>query len=493
MNLVKNRTLHPHLRDEEALVVENAIRLAIDSIINVLYGVNSSRAHQYQRLVADRDKEIQRLEGRLTDSETELQLLRRRGCSCGLFGGDHSLPVGCQTSCDPLQTSCDPLQTSCDPLQTSCDPQQTSCEHQTGEQDGFEPGCIMDSEMTAEQQECEMSISLGLFARPPSRVSSQSHESALPSSPSRMGLDQSCTSHSPESSGVSEAVRNLPTSPSSIVIKEEPCDIDTVLIKWEMSEDRFRDYQESTGSPRQDTDSPSVQKQLENIERTLRDIPHADPGGHCDPHEEHLRNKKKGVPMSELTEEAQRLKRAAWRAASRRYYARKVARQQANPSRAGSGPFPSSAGPFPSRSGPFPSRPGPFPSRSGPLPSRSGPFPSRSGPFPSRSGPLPSRSGPFPSRSGPFPHITDSRYSQPISFAEKRRRTLISELPEESQSLQREAWRAASRRYYARKNAPHETEPTQYAHLLQNIAPSGETVEPNREGTQTNSGGILCS
>lgn len=33
--------------------------------------------------------------------------------------------------------------------------------------------------------------------------------------------------------------------------------------------------------------------------------------------------------MSELSEEAQRLKRAAWRAASRRYYARKVARQQA--------------------------------------------------------------------------------------------------------------------------------------------------------------------
>lgn len=39
--------------------------------------------------------------------------------------------------------------------------------------------------------------------------------------------------------------------------------------------------------------------------------------------------KKKSVPMSELSEEAQRLKRAAWRAASRRYYARKIARQQA--------------------------------------------------------------------------------------------------------------------------------------------------------------------
>lgn len=405
MNLVKNQTLHAHLRDEEALVVENAIRLAIDSIINVLYGVNSARTHEYQRLVADRDKEIQRLEGRLTEIEHELQVLRRQGCTCGLFGKEHSL-VGSQTSGDP----------------------------QTGEQSGFEPSCI-DTEMTAGQQECEMSISLGLFARPSSHVSSQSHESALLSSPSRMGLDQSCTSHSSESSGVSEAVRNLPTSPSSLVIKEEPCDIDTVLIKWEMSADRFREDQESTDSPRQDKESPSVKKKWENTERPFREKPHADPGGHCTPHEEHLKNKKKGVPMSELTEEAQKLKRAAWRAASRRYYARKVARQQANPS----------------------------------------------------------RSGPFPSRPGPFTHITDSRYSQPISFVDKRRRTLISELSEESQTLQREAWRAASRRYYARKNARHETEPTQYAHLLQNIVPSGETVEANRGGTHTNSGGILCS
>lgn len=105
-----------------------------------------------------------------------------------------------------------------------------------------------------------MSISLGLFARPPSHVSSQSHESALPSSPSRMGLDQSCTSHSSESSGVPETARNLPTSPSSLVIKEEPCDIDTVLIKWEMSEERFGEHQESSGSPCQDNESPTTKK-----------------------------------------------------------------------------------------------------------------------------------------------------------------------------------------------------------------------------------------
>lgn len=116
-----------------------------------------------------------------------------------------------------------------------------------------------------------------------------------------------------------------------------------------------------------------------------------------------LRIKKRTVPMSELPEEAQRQKRAAWRAASRRYYARKIARQQANPSQV-----------------------------------------------------------------NPFLHIPASHFSQPMSNMDKRRRTLISELPEESQTLQREAWRAASRRYYARKVARLQTsDPTQYGHLLQ--------------------------
>lgn len=60
-------------------MVENAIRLAIDSVVNVLYGVNSGRSREYQRMVADRDKEIARL-------QREVHALRRRGCaSCRVF------------------------------------------------------------------------------------------------------------------------------------------------------------------------------------------------------------------------------------------------------------------------------------------------------------------------------------------------------------------------------------------------------------------------
>lgn len=98
---------------------------------------------------------------------------------------------------------------------------------------------------------------VALFARPSSHVSSKSYESSLPLSPSRMGPDQSGTPHSSESSSVTEATRNPPTSPSSLVVKEEPCDMATVFIKWEMSEEGLGEHQESVGAPCQEKESPS--------------------------------------------------------------------------------------------------------------------------------------------------------------------------------------------------------------------------------------------
>ncbi|CAJ1062885.1 uncharacterized protein LOC122881201 isoform X1 [Xyrichtys novacula] len=371
MNLARNKSFDPHLRDDEAAVVENAIRLAIDSIINVLYGVNGARTREQQRMVADRDKEIQRLERRLGEMEHELQALRRKGCACRL-PKEPSLVIGSQSSGEPQQ----------------------------GEQSGSEPSCL-DSEMT-EQQECEVTISLDLFARPLSQVSSQSQESGLPYSPSRLGLDQTCTSHYSESSGVSDADRNPLTSPNrSVVIKEEPCEDTAVMIKMEMSEERITEGPESTSGFYQDTESPSLTKNLNNRgRRRTRERTHADSDRLSVTMGGNPRSKKRNIPMAELPEEAQILKRAAWRAASRRYYARKVARQQ-------------------------------------------------------------------------------------------RKKALISELPVDSQSLQREAWRASSKRYYARKMARLQPAPSQY--LLQGMDPSEETLGPDRGGSHTNSGGIMCS
>lgn len=102
MNSVTTGTLHPHLREEEVLVVENAIRLAIDSIINVLYGVNSARNHEYQRMVGDRDKEIQRLECRLRELERGQQPPRQPLSACGLvLNPDCSRFLVAQVSADP--------------------------------------------------------------------------------------------------------------------------------------------------------------------------------------------------------------------------------------------------------------------------------------------------------------------------------------------------------------------------------------------------------
>ncbi|XP_043974246.1 uncharacterized protein LOC122831817 [Gambusia affinis] len=396
MNLIENKTLRSQLHDEEAVVVENAVRLAIDSVLNVLYGVNGARTREYQRMVADRDKEIQRLEGRLTEIERELQVLRRHGCTCGLFEAGS----------------------------------RTSANRQTGEQIRPEAGGV-GPEVTAGPQDCDLSLSLGVYPRPSSHFPSQYHESLLPSPPSCLGITSTCTSRSSEASGGTEAARNMPTSPSSLLVKEEPCDVDAVLIEWELSEERAAESQEQPGSPCPDQqsphgkhDSPVPAEHLENNEgQILREKTPVNPAGFQISAGDQLRNKKKNVPMSQLTEEAQRLKRAAWRAASKRYYARKIARQQAS-LHGGGGSHAASA--------------------------------------------------------------------QRGCLVEERRKRMISDLPEESQMMRREMWRAASRRYYDRKTTRHPNEGLQYGHLMENLDPAGATQGPNGEGPLVITG-IMCS
>lgn len=135
-------------------------------------------------------------------------------------------------------------------------------------------------------------------------------------------------------------------------------------------------------------------------------------------HSEPLRMKKKSVPMSELSEEAQRLKRAAWRAASRRYYARKIARQQANSARLGT-----------------------------------------------------------------FSQVRDFRSSQ------GERRTLMQELPNDRHMLQR----AAPATYCTSNITHHQTEPTQAGHLPQDAEWLEGPLETNGRGSHDISGGIMCS
>jgi len=69
--------LPPNLHtEEEAVAIEKAIRTAVDAVMMVMSGACSRRMLEHQRTVADRDKEIRRLQCKLEESESELRMLR---------------------------------------------------------------------------------------------------------------------------------------------------------------------------------------------------------------------------------------------------------------------------------------------------------------------------------------------------------------------------------------------------------------------------------
>lgn len=272
MNSVTTGSLHAHLREEEVLVVENAIRLAIDSIINVLYGVNSARTNEYQRMVGDRDKEIQRLECRLRELERDLQAPRQPVCTCGVMQKtDCSRFLVAQVCADPQPAQ----QSRYEP--NSSDPELTKqdCERSaTGTQEAASTFFLLcnitliyneiqlhkkiqirklKKKKKKEELRCAFSDRytyltpfsiVARFERPSLYISFQSNESSIPLSPSRRALRQSGTSRSSEPLRTPDAVVNVPTSPSSSVVKEEPCDIDKVFIQWEISQQESQHQQE---------------------------------------------------------------------------------------------------------------------------------------------------------------------------------------------------------------------------------------------------------
>ncbi|XP_049901862.1 uncharacterized protein LOC126391272 isoform X1 [Epinephelus moara] len=67
----------PSLHNEdEAVAIENAIRAAVTTVMNVICSACNRRVAEYQRMVADRDSEIRRLQGKLEQSESEVKMLR---------------------------------------------------------------------------------------------------------------------------------------------------------------------------------------------------------------------------------------------------------------------------------------------------------------------------------------------------------------------------------------------------------------------------------
>ncbi|CAL8248884.1 unnamed protein product [Lota lota] len=372
MNLLQNRVMHPQLRDEESLVVENAIRLAIDSIINVLYSVNGTRTREYERMLGDRDKEIRRLSSREKDFERELQLLRRRGCSCGLYDANDE---HCSGFPDRLQTP-------------ECSDPRPGCED------------AGDEMAAAAHGQCEMSFSLGLFDTSPSQASAQSQDLAAPPPAIRPAFQ-----HTPEAI---EALGGRQTLSSGPVIKEEPSDMDAICESSDLR-GRTGKAQFPPGGPCPSCHPPVVLQEA----RAPRSHPRSPPGGSCP---------SVTPPRQQLEpDEAQRLKREAWRAASRRYYARKMARLRAHrPPQGQLHPLGATASPC----------------------------------F------LPA-SMTTNNNNNSHSSINNNNNNN------RKRRKRILDLPEETQSSQREAWRAASKRYYARRSTGLHPDPLDLAHFLQ--------------------------
>lgn len=85
----------PRLHSEdEAVAIENAIRAAINTVMSVVCSACNRRVLEYQRMVADRDKEIRRLECKLEKSESELKMLRvevSRRLPCDQMTDEHQV------------------------------------------------------------------------------------------------------------------------------------------------------------------------------------------------------------------------------------------------------------------------------------------------------------------------------------------------------------------------------------------------------------------
>ncbi|KAK7886580.1 hypothetical protein WMY93_026201 [Mugilogobius chulae] len=310
------------LRADEAAVVEKAVRLAIESVMNVLCAVNSSRTNELQRLVSDREQEVRRLEERVREAEGEVRLLRR-----------------CWSRV-PEQRSAEQAERSAEEVE-----QQRECEVRvslslmTGPPsqdppDGLDldhPGSSKDQSVSAPvPQTCPAERHV---QQQPSQSVPPAHEPNCPSE-SHLPQDPDCPadgavpseSHCP----MNKPLKQEPLFPSPVQIKQEPfCpdyahvpqeDVPAMFLQRDLSDEVSHRVQDILGHCEL---WQSVSPESEGVPVPVS-VPHALPGP--------SRNRKLAVSRRDQSEEAMRRRRASWRAASRRYYARKMARLQTHAS-----------------------------------------------------------------------------------------------------------------------------------------------------------------
>ncbi|KAM4600824.1 uncharacterized protein ACJ7VT_020708 isoform 1-T1 [Polymixia lowei] len=269
---------------DEAVFVENAVKSAISAIMDVIYSVNNGKMTEYQRMVAQRDKEINRLEYKLVKAENELRALRLQRGPCGSTPEKDSIYVNPDTSDASFERLCGESDSE-------------SEQHVKMEWPSLD--AITSPSVSAQ---CQGGVSY---------VASSDHEEQISHS-----LERTMDLVSP----VGEV--------TSAVVKEEPFAAETVFIKWEMCEERLRGHQggkQRGCCRRQNPNKNSRGLTGAEKQRLYRERCRACPE-RLRAYKERERQSylKKRVLISEMSEDKKRQKRAAWRAAARRHRDRKV-------------------------------------------------------------------------------------------------------------------------------------------------------------------------
>ncbi|XP_029928614.1 uncharacterized protein LOC115374041 isoform X2 [Myripristis murdjan] len=271
MNCPFNTNINSQLyTEEEALVIENVVKAAISAVVDAIFKTADAKVMNFQRMVAERDKEISRLELKLQQTENDLKaFVAQRGRFASVSGEEDS---GCGRPCS-------------------------------------------ESEMKNEHDVKVEFPSLG--TRSPSSVSAECEDgrsAASSSQPISDSSDRAADSVSPASQATVPVVK-----------KERPA-IDSVFIKQEMCEQRLAG-DEGSRPANGHGHSPVTKRKLTNAERQkrYREKCRATPEGlRAYKERERLSYMRNRVLISEMSEETKRQKRAAWRAAARRARDRKL-------------------------------------------------------------------------------------------------------------------------------------------------------------------------
>ncbi|KAJ8398394.1 hypothetical protein AAFF_G00426490 [Aldrovandia affinis] len=348
MNTLQNNPVSSFFSNiDDARAIEDAVRAAIKVVLKVFCTINNSKMQEYEKKVAERDKENEMMRIRMESAERELITLRRFKHSVEQSGGTLNPDTDCIQGRDSYLSS---------------------------EDNRKQRVCVMPLLQGGEKEmlsECAWKMELmSPYEGTYSDTHSQERDTTVCSWGSTAGADLNHQVPSERATGPGasedqtggqrERGRTLSASPViTAKVKEEPPDFQSICIKWEMSEESDRreeceayprpplygplsqcrggeyldlgtqnmsfGFSEQPGE-RMSTSESCLRKRLSNRERQqkYREKIRADPERQRVYREkDRSRYRKRRKLICDLPEHSQKLRREAWREAARRHRARK--------------------------------------------------------------------------------------------------------------------------------------------------------------------------